>query len=51
MSLVLVLLLIAVLVSAVCLVLSLLRVPYSVPGWVIWAILLLLCLILYLGMR
>jgi hypothetical protein len=39
---------------AVCLaalVLSIFRVAFSLPGWLVWAILSLLCFLLLLGLR
>jgi len=45
------LVILALLVSLICLVLSAFRVAFSIPGWVVWAILFLLCLVIFLGIR
>jgi len=46
-----VLVLLALVVSGICLVLTILRVSFSIPAWVVWAILTLLCLLFFLGIR
>jgi hypothetical protein len=45
------LVILALLVSGVCLVLSAFRVAFSIPAWVMWGIIFLLCLVVFLGIR
>jgi hypothetical protein len=45
------LVILALLVSGICLVLSVFRVAFDIPRWVVWGILFLLCLVVFLGIR
>jgi hypothetical protein len=46
-----ILVLVALLVSVVCLVLSLFKVPFTIPAWVVWAMFTLAFLLMWLGRR